>query len=89
MEKNKIWFPVFVQIFATHINTEKKKEEISLSHTHHLMSSSGVTLISALHEAYGAYVTFSAFKSLFVMNPSISFYFFRIIFCEENFGVKS
>jgi len=30
-KKNKIWFPVFVQIFATHINAEKKKEEISLS----------------------------------------------------------
>lgn len=57
--------------FSRHTHKRgKEKEEISLSH--HLMSSFGVTLISALHEAYGAYVTFSAFKILFVMNPSIS-----------------
>jgi len=47
-----------------------------------------------LHEAYGAYVTFSAFKILFVMNPSISSNFsnnnfnFVLLLCfEENFFV--
>lgn len=32
-----------------------------------------MTDINALHDAYGAYVQFSAFRSLFVINPSIIF----------------
>jgi len=70
LEKNKFGSPFCCTNFRDTHKRGKEKEEISLSH--HLMSSFGVTLISALHEAYGAYVTFSAFKILFVMNPSIS-----------------
>ena len=46
---------------------------------YHFTSSSGVTDINALHDAYGAYVQFSAFRSLFVINPSI----FLLIFFEH------
>ena len=51
------------------LNSCEAKHKKSLAH--HFTSSSCSTDINALHDAYGAYVQFSAFRSLFVINPSI------------------
>ena len=55
---------LFVYVTIILIKRERRK-------LYHFTSSSGVTDINALHDAYGAYVQFSAFRSLFVINPSI------------------
>ena len=67
---------VFVYVTIILIKRERRK-------LYHFTSSSGVTDINALHDAYGAYVQFSAFRSLFVINPSI-FLFFMSTFWAEN-----
>ena len=55
---------LFVYVTIILIKRERRK-------LYHFTSSSGVTDINALHDAYGAYVQFSAFRSLFVINPCI------------------
>ena len=64
---------VFVYVTIILIKRERRK-------LYHFTSSSGVTDINALHDAYGAYVQFSAFRSLFVINPSIFFVNFMSTF---------
>ena len=61
---------VFVYVTIILIKRERRK-------LYHFTSSSGVTDINALHDAYGAYVQFSAFRSLFVINPSIFLLFYE------------